>query len=309
MFERSRSPSLVWLSSNSIPSVFFDTRDENVRALLQSKERIQTIRDWDGIIAFAASDMLSLSAIRNASRELAYAISLLVSASTSFNYISNSIASGDIFVGMSCFRFSLESTVRAGSIILTNEAERKNILYQYENDIRDHNSRNRRWVGETDAEDNLPKRLGMMLSNPLDEAGHCFHAEYSSRSEFLNERPSKKSAKRADEVFKFQKLLDQYNLPIWNESNQRMRSRVRDWYALSSSFLHADTFSSSFASRIRCDPNLKKTLLYEIYLDVTELLTDMFTGTVYHLLEELKLQPKADFVRGFRQKFLVDNRM
>ncbi|MDT8326371.1 MAG: hypothetical protein RQ750_03150 [Roseovarius sp.] len=307
MFERSRSPSLVWLSSNSIPSVFFDTRDENVRALLQSKERIQTIRDWDGIIAFAASDMLSLSAIENASRELAYAISLLVNASTSFNYISNSIASGDIFVGMSCFRFSLESIVRAGSIVLANENEREEILYRYENDVRDNFSINRGWVGEIDPEDTLAKRLGMILSNPLNDSGGYVHSEFHSRSEALSELPSKKSLKTANEPFGFRKLLDQCDLPIWNENSQRVRARIYDWHALSCSFLHADPFSSNFASRIRCDPNLKKTLLCEIYLDVTELLTDLFTGTVFHLLQELELQPTADSVRAFRLKFFVGN--
>ena len=278
-----------------------------MRALLQSKERIQTIRDWDGIIAFAASDMLSLSATKNASREVAYAISLLLSASTSFKYISNSIASGDIFVGMSCFRFSLESLVRAGTIVFANEDEREEILYCYENDIRDHTSRNRRWIGEVASTDNLPRRLGIMLSNPLDGSGEGFFSKHHSRSETLSERPSNKSGKRADEALRFQKLLDQFDLPIWGESSERQKARVRDWYFLSSSFLHADTFSSDLASRILCDPGLKKALLLEIYIDVTELLTDLFTGTVFHLLQGLELQPTADSVRAFRQKFFVGN--
>jgi hypothetical protein len=147
----------------------------------------------------------------------------------------------------------------------------------------------------------------MMLSNPLDESGQCFFSTYHSRSEVLGEKPSKKSGNKADDAYKFQKLLDQFDLPIWEENSEKMKARVRDWYALSSSFVHADTFSSDLASQILCDPKLKQDLLFEIYLDVTELLTDLFTGTVFHLLEELKLHPNANGVRNSRQNFFAAN--
>jgi hypothetical protein len=277
-----------------------------VQVLLQSKERIQTTKDWDAVIAFAATDMLSMSAMEKASRELAYAISLLVNASTSFQYISKSVAAGDIFVGLSCFRFSLESIVRAGSIVLASEREREDIIYQYENDVRDHLSRTRRWIGEIDPEETFPKRLGMILSNPLNPSGDYVQSGFHPWSEVRSELPSKNSGRKANEQYGFQKLLDQFDLPIWGENSERMRARVRDWYALSSSFVHADTFSSDLASRILSDQSLKTSLLFEIYLDATELITDIFSGTVFHLLEGLELTEQANFLRGMRNKFPFD---
>jgi hypothetical protein len=285
MFERRRSPIFIQLSSDMMVSRFFDLSEDTMQKLCSSEEDQSRVKNMDAVCYVSSHPLTNMRVIRKLSRELAYAVSLIVNSANCFPALSASFAAGNMFSGFANLRLCLEGLVRSGAIICAEEGARKEILYRYENGFRDHLARRRKWVGQPRNNDNLPTIIGKLIANPLTNEGDFDERIMHGRSEKLQKKPSKKADQREYIEFAFAKLADQ--LDYLADDTRDMKQRLNDWHSLSSSFLHADPFAIHLVNSIRADSRFEKASIKEIFFDVIDLLAMLYSDTVVRLLDEI----------------------
>jgi len=300
MFERRRTPVAITLSTASIVTKFFDVNDPDIQKLIGSKEKCHRVDTLDELCWVFSAPLSRLDTIQAASREVAYAISLTVNSINSFPTLSKAFAVGDVFAGFACLRLCLEGLVRAGALFSADEKTQRDTIYKYENGFRDKLSRQRNWTGMPKDSDSIPVVIGKLISNPLTDCGNFDERCVGGRSERMEELPSKKSDQRDREDLSFGRCIDQLEYPIGDEGNTKQR--VKDWHALSSSFLHADPFAVHLANAISADNLPGRAAVCNIYVDILETLTILFTDIVICLLNDLDQRPEAHNLSQTRER-------
>lgn len=302
MFERKRIPINIRLSTEDYVSRVIDFRDPNVQKMFALEEDRKTAENLDAVNFLFSRELSNFFYVKEITRELAFACSLLVNATSSFPTISRAIALGDVSGGLSISRSSLEGLVRGTAIVCSNDTERKEALYAYENSARDRLARRRGWQGQIEATDNYPRIIGKLSSNPLNENGDSIQSGWGGRFEKVEELPSNKSDDRNEAQLRFLRCLKQINCIESDE--EEFKKWIKDWHSLSSSFSHADAFSIHI---INCMKMVKVESVKErrlLFFDLMQLLTNLFCDCVIRLNQELGRVEQAKYLTETKNKYL-----
>lgn len=302
MFERKRAPINICLTSENCVSRFVDFHDPRVAKMFVCEADRQIAENLDAVAYLFSRELSSYHHLRKISRELAFACSLIVNSINSFPTISRAIAAGDLSGGLAVARFSLEGLVRGTAIVCSTDTEREEALYAYENGARDSLARRRAWHGQVGETDNLPRTIGKLFSNPLEENGDYSQSDLNGRFEKIENLPSKKSDERAERELRFLRCVAKINCIESDEED--FKRWIKDWHSLSSSFSHADAFSIHITNTMKMLNAENIEDRRQLFFDLMLLLINLFCDCVIRFTQELGRAEQAKFLIETKKKYL-----